>query len=455
MDGMTAKGKTRESVSALIIHVLNIVILEIRIQNVSPIKALFLRVLRVLILSLKGFLKRDDQKTASVLTYYSILNVVPIVGVAFAIAKGFGLEKLIQAEILQIAQKANWGSDITTQILSFSRSALDQAKGGVIAGVGVIILFWTVISIFGKIEASLNTIWDVKRPRTLARKFTDYLTMMILAPILLIISSSVTVLVGSQVKAVVTKIAFLGPLGTFILLILNLLPYASMWLLLTILYAVMPNTRIPFRSALAGGIVAGTLFQIIQWIYIRFQIGVAGYNAIYGSLAALPLFLAWVQISWMVVLFGAEAAHATSHYETYGFHPDYVRLSGASIKILFVRIVHLLIRRFSQGSPALSADQIAHNLEIPAVLVRELLSRMIDVGLVVETVGGRSNRTTYQPARSIDDLTIHAVLDAFENEGHLEVPAQPSEEAQKILRSLNEISESVRNSPANLRLKEI
>ena len=447
--------KERETMGSRILGFLKTGIWEIRIRNMPPLKAFFVRVMRVIILALKGFVKNDDQKTASVLTYYSILNVVPIVGVAFAIAKGFGLEKRIQGEILQIAQKANWGPDITAQILRFSQSALEHAKGGVIAGVGVILLFWTVISIFGKIEDSLNTIWTVKRPRTLARKFTDYLTMVILAPILLVISSSLTVLVGSQVKAIVLQIAFLGALGNLIMLVLNLLPYLSMWLLLTILYVVMPNTRVPLRSAIVGGIVAGTIFQVIQWIYIRFQIGVAGYSAIYGSLAALPLFLVWLQLSWVVVLFGAETAHATSLYETYGFHPDYARLSEASKKVLLLRIFHLMIRRFSQGSPGLSADQIARIVEIPTALVRDLLSRMIDVGLVVEVVGGRSNQVTYQPGRSIDELTIQGILDIYEKHGLLQIPAQPSEEAQKILRSLEDISELIQKSPANIRLKEI
>jgi len=180
---------------------------EIRLKDLPPAKAFLLRCLRVALLAFQGFMKNGGQKSASVLTYYTLLNLVPLIGVAFGIAKGFGLEKLIESRIQQMAQEANWQVEITDQILGFSRSLLDHAKGGLIAGIGVILLFWTVISIFGKIEDSFNAIWEIKKPRTLVRKFSDYLTMMVLAPVLFIISSSVTVLVASQVKGIVQKIS--------------------------------------------------------------------------------------------------------------------------------------------------------------------------------------------------------------------------------------------------------
>ena len=300
------------------------------------------------------------------------------------------------------------------QIITFSHRVLEQAKGGLIAGVGIVLLFWTVISIMGKIEESLNEIWEVKRPRSLARKFSDYLAMMVLGPFLLIISSSATVLVASQVKVIVNKIAFLGVFGNVILLLLNLLPYVSIWTLLTMLYLIMPNTKIPLRSAIAGGIFAGTIAQIVQWIYIKFQIGVASYGAIYGSFAALPLFLGMLQMSWMIVLFGAEIAYASEHYETFGFHPDYYRISVSSKKLLMLRIFHLLTKKFSLGERPLTAVQIAHALEIPVRLVRQLLHELTNVGLVVETIIGIRSEIAFQPGRTIENITLKVALDEYE-----------------------------------------
>jgi membrane protein len=381
--------------------------------------------------------------------------VVPVVAVAFAMAKGFGLEKLIEKQILQMAAKANWQADITTQIISFSHNLLDQAKGGLIAGVGAVLLLWTVISILGKIEESLNEIWEVKKSRTLVRKFGDYIAMMVFAPVLMVVSSSATVLVASQVKVIVNKIAVLGVFSKVIFLLLNLLPYASIWVLLTMLYLVMPNTRTPLRSAILGGVTAGTIAQIVQWIYIKFQIGVASYGAIYGSFAALPLFLGMLQTSWMIVLFGAEIANANEHYETYGFHPDYSRLSVSSKKILMLRIFHLLTKKFSLGEKPSSARQIARALEIPVRLVRQFLLELIDVGLVVETATGVKSEVTFQPGRTIENITVKFALDEYEKFGITKIPDDPSDESGKISKYLKDISETIEKSPANVRVKEI
>ena len=428
---------------------------EIQLKNLSPIEAFSIKYLRIILLASRGFIRDNCQKTASVLTYYSLLNLVPVVAVAFAMAKGFGLEKLIEKQILQMAEKANWQADITTQIISFSHKLLEQAKGGLIAGVGVVLLFWTVISILGKIEEALNEIWEVKKSRTLIRKFSDYITMMVLGPVLLIISSSATVLVASQVKVIVNKIALLGVFSKVIFLLLNLLPYVSIWVLLTMLYLIMPNTRIPLRSAILGGVAAGTIAQVVQWIYIKFQIGVASYGAIYGSFAALPLFLGMLQMSWMIVLFGAEIANANEHYETYGFHPDYSRMSVSSKKILMLRIFHLLTKKFSLGEKPLSAHQIAHALEIPARLVQQFLLELSDVGLVVETAKGIKGEVAFQPGRTIENITVKFALDEYEKYGTTKIPDYQSDESEKISRYLKDISETIEKSPANVRLKEL
>jgi membrane protein len=428
---------------------------ETRLRDLTPGKALLFRCLRTAILAFRGFLGDDCQKRASLLTYYSMLNIVPIFAVVFGIAKGFGLEKLVESQILQMAAKANWQADITTQILGFSRSLLAHAKGGVIAGVGIAMLFWTVISILGKIEDSLNTIWEVRRARTLIRKFTDYISILFFAPVLLIISSSLTVVVASQVKVIVERIAVLGAFSKVIFFLLSFLPYVSIWVLLTMLYLVMPNRRIPLRSGILGGVVAGTVYQIVQWVYIRFQIGVTSYGAIYGSFAALPLFLAWLQLSWMIFLLGAEIASANGHYETYGFLPDYTRISSAVKKRLALRVFHLIIRRFSEGAKALTAGEIASTVEMPIRVAQGLLDEMTEVGLVVETVQGLKSEVAYQPGRTIEDLTVKYVLDALEQRGISEIPIPDSEEGKRISALLKEISEIIAKSPANIRLKEI
>ena len=438
-----------------IIHFFETGIWEIRLKGLPSSKAFSVKALRIILLASRRFVTDHCQKTASVLTYYSLLNIVPVVAVAFAVAKGFGLEKLIEKQIVQMAEKANWQSDVTNQILTFSHNLLDQAKGGLIAGVGIILLLWTVISILGKIEESLNDVWEIRQSRTLIRKFSDYMAMLVVGPVLLIISGSATVLVASQVTVILAKMSFLGAFSTVILFLLNLLPYVSIWVLLTALYLIMPNSRIPSRSAILGGITAGTIAQIVQWAYIKFQIGVTSYGAIYGSFAALPLFLAWVQISWMIVLFGAEIAHASEHYETYGFHPDYSRISVSSKKLLVLRIFHLLTKKFSLGEKPLSVKQVAHALEIPVRLAQSLLQELSEVGLVVETAKGVKGEVAFQPGRTIEDITLKFALDEYEKYGVTKIPEYQSDDAEKISRYLKDISETIEKSPGNVRLKEI
>jgi membrane protein len=188
-----------EKITALI-HFFGEGMWTVRLERSHLATRAFIRTLRVFALAAHGFLKNGCAKSAAYLTYYSLLNIVPLLAVAFAVSKGFGLEKLIENRIIQLAQDANWQTDATDQLLRFSQSLLQETKGGLIAGIGVILLFYTVISILGKIEETLNATWNVKRARTLGRKIGDYLTLMMLAPILFITSSSITVFVASKLK---------------------------------------------------------------------------------------------------------------------------------------------------------------------------------------------------------------------------------------------------------------
>jgi membrane protein len=202
-------------------------------------------------------------------------------------------------------------------------------------------------------------------------------------------------------------------------------------------------------------VAAGTIYQIVQWAYIKFQIGVAGYSAIYGSFAAVPLFLVWVQISWMILLLGAEIAHASEHHETFGFYPDYLRISIYSKKLLMLRIIHLLAKKFSLGEKPFSAKQIASALEIPVRLVQQLLDDLTNIGLVTETTTRTRNEIAFQPGRPIEDITVKHALEEYEKNGLVPIPDSQSEEAERISGYLKDISEAIEKSPGNVALKAI
>jgi len=427
---------------------------EVRLKNLSPVKSFLVRDLRVLILALGGFLRDKCLLRASALTYYSLLSIVPLFALVFGIAKGFGLETFIRNQIMQLAERANWPSEVVEQVVLFSSKLLEATKGGLVAGIGVALLLWTAISILGNVEEAFNDIWRVRRSRSLIRKFTDYISIMVIGPILLVISSSLNVVVASEIQSIVQRIELLGTVSSFIFFLLKFLPYLSIWALLLLSYIVLPNTKVRLKSAVLAGVVTGTVFQVIQWIYITFQIGVSKYGAIYGSFAALPLFLAWLQLSWMIVLFGAEIAVADENHETYGFYPDYARLSVASRKVLALKVLHLLVKRFVQGERPLTAVEISATLEIPVRLMRRLLDELIGARLVTETCRQGNREDTYQPGQATERLTIEFALEAYERQGSN--PAfLTSGENETIASYARAISEEMAKSPKNVLLKEI
>ena len=434
--------------TAKVVRFFQAAIWDMRLADLPFPKAALVRGIRIVVMAVQRFQADHCQRNASILTYYSLLNIVPLFAVVFAIAKGFGLEKLIIRQIIQLGRDADWQADVTARMIQFSRSLLYHAKGEVIVGVGIIILFWTVISILGRIEDSFNTIWGVRQSRTIMRKCADYLSMVVLGPILFALWSSVNLLVVGEVRGFMSDIGFIGPATLFLL---KLLPYFSIWMLLLALYLVMPNTRVPVRSAVMAAFVSGTLIQVAQWVYIKLQIGVSTQGAIYGSFAAVPLFLAWLQISWIIVLVGAEIANAAENQETYGFHPDYSRVGEARRRLLMLRISHLLVKRFETGEKPLTAGEISRTLRIPERFVRKILADLVEVDLVSEITRGPRKESRFQPARAIADITIKQTLDAYEKNDS----GEPVPENDKLALSLKTLLDTMEASPANVKLKEI
>lgn len=434
--------------TAKVVRFFQATIWDMRLADLPFPKAALVRGVRIVVMAVQRFQADHCQRNASVLTYYSLLNIVPLFAVVFAIAKGFGLEKLMIRQISQLARDADWQADVTARMIQFSRSLLHHAKGEVIVGVGIIILFWTVVSILGRIEDSFNTIWGARQSRTIMRKFADYLPMIVLGPILFTLWSSVNLLVIGEVRGFMSDIGFIGPVTIFLL---KLLPYFSIWMLLLVLYLIMPNTRVPVRSAVMAAFVSGTLIQATQWVYIKLQMGVSTQGAIYGSFAAIPLFLTWLQASWIIVLLGAEIASATENQETYGFHPDYSRVGEAGRRLLVLRIIHLLVKRFETGEKPLTLGEISRTLKIPERFTRIILADLVKVDLVSEITTGLRKESRFQPARAIADITIKQTLDAYEkNDSGVPVP-----ENDKLALSLKTLLDTMEASPANVKLKEI
>ncbi|MGD9412383.1 MAG: YhjD/YihY/BrkB family envelope integrity protein, partial [Desulfobacterales bacterium] len=282
-----------------------------------------------------------------------------------------------------------------------------------------------------------------------------YLSIMLISPILVLMSGSVTVFIRTQITQITHKVELLGVISPLIFFLLRFTPYLLIWALFTILYIIMPNTKVNFKAGLLGGVVAGTLYQIAQWAYISFQIGAAKYNAIYGSFAALPLFLMWLQISWWIVLFGAELSFANQNVHTYEYEPDCLKVSLGFKKLVALQIAHLLIKKFENGDRPLTDSQISAQLEMPIRLVHNILFDLVESGLVSEIKSQGDKEFAYQPARDINSLTIQYVLEALDQKGTDDIPVARNEEYQALSHALKKFSEAMEHSPANQLLKNI
>jgi len=425
---------------------------RIRLKDLPRKKSFAVKQLRIIFLTIHGFNHDKCPLRASALTFYSLLSIVPVAALAFGIAKGFGFAKRLETLLYE---KLPGQEEVLTQVIAFANTLLENTKGGVIAGIGIVVLLWSVIKVLSHIEGSFNAIWEIRKHRSISRKITDYLSIMLVCPVLFIMSSSVTVFITTQIKHITEKVALIGLFSPIIFLFLKLIPYGLIWVLFTTIYIFLPNTRVNFSSGIIAGVVAGTLYQIVQWAYINFQVLVAKYNAIYGSFAALPLFLIWLQISWLIVLFGAEISFSYQNVHTHEFNPEGRKIAPALKKLLALQIVHLLVKKFSKGEKPLTTSQISYALEIPFYLARKILDELVESGVLSPTAAESNKDIAFQPSRDINLLTVNSIIQALEQEGIDDIPMAQTAELQTLSETLKTFSDVIEKSPANRLLKDI
>lgn len=409
-------------------------------------KSLIAKTIRIVVAAMRGFSNDDCSLQASALTYYSILSIVPVLAVAFGIAKGFGFEKHLEKEV---TQKFFEQKELADKIINFAYSALQSAQGGLIAGVGVVVLFWTVLKLFSNIESSFNAIWKIRRPRPLARRFNDYLAMIIFCPLFFATSSSISIFVVTQISKYSQNHGLWDTVSPLITLAFQIFPLFLSWLLFTALYLVMPNTKVPVWCAALAGILAGTGFQIVQWAYINFQLGITSYGAIYGSFAALPLLILWINISWLITLAGAEIAYHAENDIALSKREKAKEHREIDERTLGLSIVEHCIEAFYHNSPPLSVYDIARGAGINVVTARNLVEQLKDGGILSEVRWGKGSEVGYQPGRNIKGITVQMVCHALDSSRHIHHAALWDEQVQLFQEKLDCLDKLVEQSPEN------
>ncbi len=421
------------------------------IERMGKFKRFFMIQLRILVFAIRGFMRDKCPLHASALTYYSLLSLVPVAALAFGISKGFGMQDALKQKLIEELPEHK---EVVEWILTFANSMLQVSRSGLIAGIGVALLIWAAIRVLGNIEESLNNIWSVKRARSFIRKFSDYLSIMIIGPVIFLVSSSVAVYIRSEVIDLTQHVDVLNAIDPLILFLLKLIPYTLIWLLFTLTYLIIPNTRVNYKAAIYGAVIAGTLYQFVQVLYIGFQIGAAKYSAIYGSFAALPLFLIWLQISWFIVLFGAELSYAFQNVPAYIFEKETGKISGFYKKVFTLNIAHVIIKNFEHGEKPLTTKQIAGHSEIPENITREIVAELTKAKILSKLSKGKHG-FTYQPARDINNLTIQDILLSMENLGNDAKQFVGSELRTELVSRLQLFEDCLKADPKNILLKDI
>jgi membrane protein len=414
------------------------------LKSKSRRRSFLIRQARIYILAFKGFFEDRAAVRAAALTYFTMLSIVPIFAIAFAIARNFGFEDRMHEVINRIQGQ----EEIMEWLTKMVDDLLENAKGGVIAGVGGIVLFWSVIQVLNNIEASFNDIWQIRKPRSLLRKFSDYVAIMILSPFAIGLSGSVMV----KIQTTAQEFELFKPV---ILLLIKSVPYVSIWLLFTIVYIVMPNTKVKFKYALVAGVFAGTVAVIFQALYQDLQIGVWKFNTFYGSIAMIPLFLLWLQITWLIVLMGAEISFAYQNIENYEFEQDALNLSHNNKRILTLLIAYQIIKNFEEGAEPWNTDLLSHELGIPLRLVNELVFDLVSAGILAELAADNPKDRSYVPAVDIHKITVAYVYRQMEMVGGDHMYVTESEELGRITKIHEHILHSIQESPSNILLKDI
>mgnify|MGYP001488704952 FL=1 len=425
---------------------------ELPLDQLPRWQSPLIKQVRVLILAFKGFNRDKCQLRAAALTFYSILSLIPILAMVFGIAKGFGfeqkLELLLQEKIASRDMVAQEGVD---WIISKAKLLLESTRGSLIAGVGLVVLMWAATRVLRHIEAALNDIWEIKNSRPWIRNFTDLLSIMVVAPILFILAQSTTVFITAIIQDLSKGMKLLGHL----FLLIKLVPFGLIWLLFTMIYVVVPNTKVNFKSALVAGVIVGTIFQLSQWIFFKSQMGISKYNAIYGSFAFLPLLLIWIQTAWLILLLGAEIAFANQHINRYEFALGSQEVKPSFKKLVTLLITNLLVKNFVEAKSSLTAEEISATLHAPVRLVRQCITDLMNSKIINEVGKKNSQDTSYQPARSVENLSVSFVLQAIDEHGLGDIHIHESGESKRLSQALEALNQEIERSPSNILLKNI
>ena len=389
------------------------------------------KTLKVINMSVHAYLNRDLQMRACALTYRTVLAIVPALAMLFAIARGFGFQNLMQSQLFSYfpAQR-----EAIESALTYVENYLAQTSQGIFIGIGLVFLVWTLVSLMSNVEDTFNHLWGVKTMRSMQRKFTDYTALFLLLPVLMVCSAGISIFLSDTVQRVFGDHA-ISPL---LHRLLSFMPLVISWLIFTAAFYLIPNTKVRFKGALMAGILCGTLFEVLEWLFVSGQVYVSKYNAIYGSFAFLPLLLVWMQLSWLLTLTGVVLTYSWQNFDNFAHRNMAKDVSQTYANRVAVGVLALAAKRFKAHEPALTHEEIVKDCGIPGPLADELLDRLQRANLLTAIAQGKdTGMTAYHPAFDPDELLLNQVMQELSDLGSTDLITKTDTPISGLLKRLD------------------
>ncbi len=383
---------------------------DVELSSLSLMRRLGVNAIRVVHLVYRGFVENECPLHASALTYSSLMAVVPILALALALLRGLGAGERVEQKILEsVVAMPDQVQVVVNQLLVY----VSNTNFNTLGGVGLALLIWIVIDVLGRVEMSFNRVWGVAVPRTLLRKTSDYLSILMVVPLLMIAATTVNATLTSP--GIISLVqAWLGSAQIVYSRLLSLMPFLVTWAAFAFLYKYLPNTRVNLGPAIASGLVGGSLWIGWQWVYITLQIGVNKYNAIYATLAAAPIFMFWLYISWQIVLLGAEIGFALQNYSTYKLEQRAHGASAQSRIMLALSIMSHAAQSMMINVPHFRVAAYARKHGVPVRLINEVVVELVEANLLAEVA---SDNGSYVLLKVPDSIRVKDVINVIIQSG--------------------------------------
>lgn len=360
-------------------------------------------------LSVRSYMDKNIQNKAGSLTYTTLLAVVPALALLFAIARGFGFQNIIQSQLFEMFPSQ---STMIENSLTFVDKYLETSSGGIFIGVGIIFLLWSLISMLRNVELTFNHIWGVKKGRTPYRMITDYTTIIIVLPVLMICSAGISLFMSSVVKNAVGY-TIISPI---VEMVLDYAPFFLTWLFFAGMYTLIPYTKVKFRYALISGFICTLMFRLVQYLFVSGQVYVTKYNAIYGSFSFLPLFMIWMYLTWLIIIAGVVITYSAQNIFRFNYFNQINNISQRYSDELAIYTFLIISSRFDNGEPPLSKYSLMKKYNLPIQLLNIIIDRLEDAGFI-SVVHAENDTLAYQPARNFTEMTFRQFMEKYREVG--------------------------------------